>query len=334
MRGTNRELIHFTSSGRCILTGRPIDAELAQLRRFAFLLASVGAGVLALGLVGGWWVATRAIRPIKDISATAARIAGGDLSQRINTAGTENELGQLAGVLNSTFARLEAAFAQQKQFTADASHELRTPLAVMISEAQTTLTRERTAVEYRETVEACLDAAQQMRRLTESLLELARFDAGQRPFQRGPVNLSEVARDSVALVHPLADPRGIRIESEFAIAEVRGDAELLNRVVTNLLTNAIHYNKPDGEVRIATRSENGTVILTVADTGVGIAPEEAPHIFERFYRADKSRARANGRAGLGLAICKAIVDAHGGSIEVTSTPGNGAVFTVRHPATP
>src|SRR6185369_1378304 len=109
-RGTRRELIHFTSSGRCILTGRPIDTELARLRRLAYLLASVGTGVLALGLAGGWWVATRAIRPIHDITMTAAKIATGDLSQRINAANTDTELGRLAGVLNSTFARLESAF--------------------------------------------------------------------------------------------------------------------------------------------------------------------------------------------------------------------------------
>ena len=116
-----------------------------------------------------------------------------------------------------------------------------------------------------------------------------------------------------------------------APAEARGDAELLKRVITNLLTNAIHYNKPNGEVRISTRSENGTAVLTVADTGQGIAPEDLPHIFERFFRADKSRSRTNGRAGLGLAICNAIVDAHRGSIAVTSKPGEGTTFTVQLP---
>jgi signal transduction histidine kinase len=213
-------------------------------------------------------------------------------------------------------------------------HELRTPLAVVISEAQTTLARERTAAEYRETVEACLDTAQQMRQLTESLLELARFDAGQNPLQRAPCDLAEATRACVELIHPLANPRGIHLVLDLAPAEAPGDAELLKRVITNLLTNAIHYNKPNGEVRVGTRSENGTAVLTVADTGPGIAPEDLPHIFERFFRADKSRTRANGRAGLGLAICKAILDAHGGSIEVTSQPGQGAAFTVRLRATP
>jgi len=332
-RGPLREFIRFTPLDRCVLVGRSIGADLVELRRLGWLLVLAGATVLALGLAGGWWVASRAMRPIEDISATAAKISTGDLSQRVNTADTDNELGRLAGVLNSTFARLESAFAQQKQFTADAAHELRTPLAVVISEAQTTLARERTAAEYRETVEACLDTAQQMRRLTESLLELARFDAGPNRLQCAPLDLAEAARACVQLIHPLADPRGIRLVLNLAPAEARGDAELLNRVITNVLTNAIHYNKPKGEVRVSTRSENGAAVLTVADTGQGVTPEDLPHIFERFFRADKSRSRANGRAGLGLAICKAIMDAHGGSIEVASEPGEGTAFAVHLPAT-
>ena len=172
-----REAFRFNGIGECALVGRCIKPDLNALRRFAWLLVAVGAAVLTLGFAGGWVLTSRALRPVEDISAAAGRIYAGNLSERINVAETENELGHLAGVLNSTFARLEAAFAQQKQFTADASHELRTPLAVLISETQTTLARERTAAEYRETVEACLDTAQQMKRLTQSLLELARYDA-------------------------------------------------------------------------------------------------------------------------------------------------------------
>jgi two-component system OmpR family sensor kinase len=179
MRGDYREAFHFTEMRDCVLAGISINAHLAAMRRFEFLLLAAGGAVLALGLGGGWVLASRAIRPVQSISAAASRISAGNLAERINVAETDSELGRLAGILNSTFARLEAAFSEQKQFTANASHELRTPLAVIISEAQTTLARERNAVEYRETVEACLETAQQMRRLTESLLELARFDAGQ-----------------------------------------------------------------------------------------------------------------------------------------------------------
>ena len=329
MRDALREAFHYTELGDCVLAGRNITDDLNAMDRFAFWLFAAGGTVLAFGLGGGWWLTTRAIRPVEEMSAAASRISAGNLSERITGANADNELGRLAGVLNSTFARLEAAFAQQRQFTADASHELRTPLAVIISEAQTALARERSSGEYRETVEACLDTAQQMRRLTESLLELARFDASQEHLQREDLDLSESTRACVERIRPLAHERGIHIHCDLAPARVCGDADRLSQVITNLLTNAIHYNKPNGEIRVGTRSENGAAIVTIADTGQGIAAEDLPHIFERFYRADKSRSRAAGRSGLGLAISKAIVDAHGGTIELTSQPGAGTTFTVR-----
>ena len=327
-----REAFHFTELSDCVLAGRSISADLDAMRRFKWGLLAAGGMVLAFALGGGWWLTTRAIRPIEEISAAASRIAEGNLSERINVAETDSELGRLASVLNSTFARLEAAFGEQRQFTADASHELRTPLAVIISEAQTTLARERGATEYRESIAVCLDAAQQMRRLAESLLQLARFDAGQEPIRRSPFDLAENARVCVRRIGPLAEERGIKVLCDLGPAKTFGDADRLGQLITNLLTNAIHYNKPNGEVRVSTRSENGGAVLTVADSGQGIAAEDVPHVFERFYRADKSRSRAEGRSGLGLAICKAIVDSHGGSIDVSSQPGAGTTFTVRLPA--
>jgi heavy metal sensor kinase len=329
MRGVFREAFHFTEMGDCVLAGRSILTELSTRRRFAWVLLAAGGTVLAFGLGVGWWLTTRAIRPVEEISAAASRISAGNLSQRITVADPDNELGHLAGVLNSTFARLESAFAQQKQFTADASHELRTPLAVLISETQTTLTRERSAAEYRDTIETCLDAGQQMRRLTDSLLELARFDAGQGLVRRCAFDLMESADACVENIRPLAVERGVQIHCELASACAFGDPGRFDQVVMNLLMNAIHYNKPGGEVRIATRTEAGAALLIVSDTGQGIAAEDLPHIFQRFYRADKSRARADGRSGLGLAICKAIVEAHGGTIEVSSQLNAGTTFTVR-----
>lgn len=330
-RGTLREVFRFTTSDRCVLVGRSIATELAELHHLGWWLALAAGAVLLLGLAGGWWVSTQAIRPIKDISATADRIASGDLSQRINAAQTKNELGQLAHTLNSTFARLEGAFARQRQFTADASHELRTPIAVLISEAQTSLARKRSAEEYRETIEACLETAQQMRQLTEALLELARLDAGQAPSNRVPLNLADVVRTCIEQIHPLADERGIRINANLSPAHTVGHTVQLSQVITNLLANAIHYNRPNGEIHVSTCDETGRLVLLVTDTGAGIALEDLPHIFERFYRADKARTRTEGRTGLGLAICKAIITAHDGTIDVKSTPGTGSTFKVTLP---
>jgi len=332
MRGEYRELYVFGPLGECILAGRSILPELAATHRLVLWLSAAGASVLLLGLAGGWWVASRAIRPIDDISATALKITAGDLSQRINAADAESELGRLAEVLNSTFARLEAAFAEQKRFTADASHELRTPLAVIITEAQTTLARERPASEYRETLEGCLEAAQQMRRLIASLLELARFDAGQEPITRNPFDLSHVAQQAVELVRPLAKQRGVKIECDLPSVTCAGDAERISQVATNLITNAVQFNRADGTVRVSSGRRDRHALLEITDTGVGIAPEDLPHIFERFYRADKARSSGLGRTGLGLSICKAIVEAHSGTIEVRSTPGTGSTFTLKLPA--
>jgi len=331
-RGTLREGYDFNREGRCVLIGRSIEPELSEMRGFAAILVGAGVSVLALGLAGGWLIANRAFRPIDAISTTAGRISAGQLSERINVADTDSELGQLAGTLNSTFARLEASFAQQKQFTADASHELRTPIAVIISEAQTTLARERTPKEYRETIEACLDTAQQMRQLTESLLELANLDASQQATKREPLDLSELVRRRVEFIHPLADRRGLKLICNFSPAKTSGNADHLGLVVNNLLSNAIHYNKLNGEITVTTGVETNQAYVSVSDTGVGISPQDLPLIFDRFYRADKSRSRAEGRSGLGLAICKAIVEVQGGRIEVTSELGAGSTFTVRLPA--
>jgi heavy metal sensor kinase len=332
MRGALREFFHPAPGGEVLLVGRSIAEELAGLRVVAWSLAGAGAVVLLLGLTGGWWVAGHAMRPIEEISATAVKIAAGDLSQRIRAADTDSELGRLATVLNSTFARLEAAFAQQQQFTADAAHELRTPVAVMITQTQTALKRERDAAEYRATVEACQRAAQRMRQLMESLLQLARLDAGQERMSRLPLDLSKLVKDCLELVSPLAEARHIKIHCAIPALPCVGDSERLGQVITNLLANAIEYNKEGGEVRVTGERQSGTVLLTVTDTGRGIAAEDVPRIFERFYRADKSRSGGGGHTGLGMAISRAIVQAHGGGIEVTSQPGAGTTFTVRLPA--
>jgi heavy metal sensor kinase len=332
-RGEFRELGVCLPFGDRALVGRSMNPDLAAMRRLALWLFAAGASVLALGMAGGWWVATRAIRPIEEISATAVKIAGGDLSQRINASDAESELGRLAGVLNSTFARLEAAFANQVRFTADASHELRTPVSVILSQAQTALSRERSPAEYRDTLEACQRAAQRMRKLIESLLALARLDAGQEPMKQERFDLGRVARECVELVRPLANERNVELRCELPEVPCVGDAERVGQVVTNLLSNAIHFNRDHGEVRVGVRSDNGTALVTVADTGAGIPPEDLPHIFERFYRVDKARTRIQGKTGLGLAICKAIVEAHSGTIQVNSRPGAGSTFEVRFPAT-
>jgi len=326
-----REAVQSLPSGESIVVGCSIGPELKQLNVTALRLTGAGGIILLLGLAGGWWSVGRALQPINDISSTAMKISTGDLSQRINVTETESELGQVAAVLNSTFARLEAAFAQQQQFTADAAHELRTPVSVILAQTQTALSRERYAAEYRETVEACERSAQRMRRLIESLLELARLDAGQETLKRLRFNLAGTINDCIEQLKPVANQHNVKIVTELTQVEITGDAELLAQVVTNLLVNAIQYNRPDGEVSVKLGTQQGLAVLTVSDTGPGISAEDLPHVFERFYRGDRSRTVSNGNAGLGLAISKAIVEAHGGTIEVLSEPEIGSTFTITLP---
>jgi heavy metal sensor kinase len=316
-------------SGETIRVGCDITPELSENWLVGLKLAGVGGIILFFGLAGGWWFVSHALRPIENISAAAVKISAGDLSQRISIAETESELGQLAAVLNSTFARLEASFAQQQQFTSDAAHELRTPVSVMLTQAQTALNRERTAPEYRETVETCQRAAQRMRRLIESLLALARLDAGQEVLKRLRFDFSKTIADCIEAIRPLAYERGVKISVEVESLEITGDSERLAQVITNLLANAIQYNRTNGEVRVKLETQNGLAVLTVNDSGQGIAAEDLPRVFERFYRADKSRS--TGGNGLGLAISKAVVEAHGGTIEVSSEENIGTIFTVRLP---
>jgi heavy metal sensor kinase len=329
LRLTYREIKNMLPSEVEISVGCSIAPELHELKMTGLKLFSFGGIILILGLAGGGWLVSRAIKPIEQISSTAVKISAGDLSQRINIAETESELGKLAAVLNSTFARLESAFAQQKQFASDAAHELRTPVTVILTQTQTALNRERDAASYKETVAACQRAAQRMKKLISSLLELARLDAGQEQMKRLPFDFSKTIADCVELIRPLANERRVEIFSNLTPIEIAGDSERLAQVVTNLLTNAIQYNHEDGEVRVKLESQNDFAVLTVNDTGTGIPPEDLPRVFERFYRADKSRTGSN--AGLGLAISKSIIEAHGGAIEVSSEENIGTTFVVRLP---
>lgn len=331
-RGDYREVVSFAPRGEVIVVGRSIREQERELRNFGLLMGGAGSAILVLGLAGGWWAATRAIKPIEKISEAALKIASGDLSSRISHHETESELGRLASVLNSTFERLDAAFHEQARFTIDVSHELRTPVTVVLSQTQMALNRERPAAEYKETIEACQRAAQRMRRMIETLLQLARLDAGQETMRRESFDLAAVAREAAEMLAPLAAERGLKLAANLSAAPSTGDGEKVGQVITNLLTNAINYGSPGGEIRVSTEASQGFAICKVSDNGPGIPAEDLPHLFDRFYRVEKSRSREKGGTGLGLAISRAIVNAHGGTIEVESTVNQGATFTVRLPS--
>jgi len=333
-RGGLREVIHCTSFGHHVLVGRSIQEDVAAQHSFGWLLAACGWAVLTLGVVGGGWLSGRTLRSITAMSVIAKSISGENLSQRIDLAETDSELGQLALVLNQTFDRLQLAFQQQLRFTADASHELRTPLAVIVSQTELTLAKPRLTEEYRAALETCQRAGRRMRSLIDSLLLLARFDAGHPDLQHSSLDLAEVANESVELLRSLAAERQITLRSVATPLSVVGDRDRLGQVVTNLLANAIRYNQVGGRVDVRVERVNGDAIVSVSDNGIGISAEELPHIFERFYRVDKARTRAEGGTGLGLAICQSVVEAHGGQIIARSEPQQGTTLEVRLPLSP
>lgn len=330
-RGNLREVIHVSRFEMNVLVGRSIEEDLAAQHASGWALAGVGLGVLGIGLLGGWWSASRAIRSIAVMTHSAQEISAQNISKRLDVSETDDELGQLAVVLNETFDRIQAAFERQLRFTADASHELRTPVAVILANTDLALSRPRSAEDYREALEACRRAAQRMRSLIESLLSLARFDSGHPTLSLARVDLTQVVQDAAGLVKPLADQKRIQIHLSADPATVEGDRERLSEVITNLLANAIRYNREDGTVSIVVNGDAQQVRLTVTDQGIGIPPEHLPHIFERFYRVDKARNRNDGGSGLGLAICRTIVEAHHGAISATSKAGEGTTFEVRLP---
>ncbi len=331
VEGPRMTLEAATPPGEVIQVTRDLRADLAPLEGTAWQLAAAGAGVLVLGLAGGWWAAGRSLRPLAAISATAARLSAGNLAERLQVRGPNDELGQLAGVLNAMLGRLEAAFSQQTRFVSDAAHELRTPVAVLLTQTQTALRRDRSAEDYRQSLEVCQGAAGRMRQLIESLLALARLDAGDQALKQLRFDLACAAREQVDLLAPLAAARGIAIHQEMPPRLIEGDPDCLGLAVANLLTNAIHHTGAGGQISLAVWQEGAEAVLEVADNGEGMDAKSQERIFDRFYRADQSRSLAAGRTGLGLAIAKSIVEAHGGRIAVVSALGQGSTFTIRIP---
>ena len=233
--------------------------------------------------------------------------------------------------MNELFIKVADTLAREQRFTADASHELRTPLSVIHTHVQLALSRERTADEYRKTIETCQRASSRMKGLVDSLLLLAGADAGRLTLNRQRADLREVVENSVSMVSPLAEAKSVIVQTNLRPAELSVDPSRIGQDTTNLLTNAIRYNRKGGRVEVRLGVDGPDVLLAISDTGLGIPLENQPYIFERFYRVDKARSREEGGSGLGLAICKTIVEAHGGTISFRSKPGQGTTFEVRLP---
>ncbi len=312
--------------------GRSEEELQAALSQLLLLMGLAVPATLALAAVGGVFLAHRALSPIDRVTRTAGRIGAEGLSQRLGMPPSGDEVGRLAATFDDMLERLERAFQRQRQFAADASHELRTPLSIVSSQVDVSLERPRSLAEYQEALRVVGSEAERMRRLVSELLTLARADSGQESLEREPLALDELAGEVVGQLGPLAEARGLHLElGRVEPVVVTGDQTRLMQLLFNLADNALKYTPTGGRVTISTERQDGRAVVAVADTGIGIAAEHQPRLFERFYRVDKARSRAESGTGLGLAICDWIARAHGGRIEVASLPGQGSTFTVYLP---
>ena len=326
-----REVRMTGPSGTKIIVGKSLRRETIQLRNIAIQFIAIGLAFLVLGVGISFAIAFRMVRPITQMSATAELLSEKDLSKRLDLNHFDSELAGLGEVLNRLFSRLDASFSRQRQFTADASHELRTPLTVIRSASELALSQPRFPEEYQETIEVSLKAAERMTNLVNGLLALARLDSSNADFHLRQINLSDLASESVSLLRAIASEKQISLVSDLHSVQIFGNPESLSRMIDNLITNAIIYNKPGGKVFITLKSNDDKAVLEIKDTGVGISEEHLPFIFERFYRVDKARSRLSGGSGLGLAICKGVIEKHNGTITVQSILGEGTTFQIQLP---
>ena len=355
----NTSLLGESTTRRVILAGE--DDDLVRVTTFPIVRDGVVVGVLEVGQseervsdtlstlllimglaypvalfgasFGGVFLAGRALSPIDNITRTARHMSAEDLNQRLNLTLPDDEVGRLARTFDEMINRLDDAFHRQRQFVADASHELRTPLTIIKGQIDVSLQRERKPEVYRQALQTINEDVDRLIRLSQSLLTLSRADAGQIPLTFEEVDVAEV----VAGVVEQLRSTGIEKEVEINLAPgppvtIRADQDFLLQLLLNLGENAIKHTPGGGQVTLGWETIGDQVQLRVQDTGIGIPSEDLPYLFDRFYRVDKARTGAEGGAGLGLAIARWIVEAHGGSIDVESVLGQGATFTVLLPA--
>ena len=317
-----------------VQVGQDLSAMENALERLRLMLLIFSPLALAFLTFGGWFLAGRLLEPVVQITRTARRINAESLGKRIPVEDTQDELGQLAETFNSMLARLEDSFNRTKQFTADASHELRTPLAILKGETEVALRWGKDPEELRQTLVSNLEEIDRMGHIIEDLLLLAKSEAGELRLDIREFSLGDLLQDLYLQGKTLGEPKNIDISLRLQVTEdirLKGDQFQLHRLMLNLVNNAIKYTPENGRVEIRLAVEGSEAVLAVADSGIGIAAEHLPHLFERFYRVDEARNRAVGGTGLGLAIVKSIAEAHEGRVEIESTPGKGSVFTVRLP---
>jgi heavy metal sensor kinase len=312
-----------------IQVGMSLESLYLTRRRFLLIMAAVVPVGLLLAGGGGWLLTRRTLRPVDRMAETARRISAENLAGRLEETGSGDELDRLATTLNEMLARLDAAFAQIRQFSADASHELQTPLTILKGELEVALRLPRSPENYQRTLRSALEEIDRIAHLVEGLLLLARADAGVLRMDRRLVDLAQLVDEVHRQAKVLADTHDVTLRAEpVASVSIQGDQERLRRLLLNLVDNAIKYTQAGGRVTLSLGREGEWAAIRVSDTGAGLSPHEQEQVFQRFYRGAEARSRGQEGSGLGLCIAQSIAEAHGGQIRIESTPGAGSTFKV------
>ncbi len=309
---------------------RPVEGDLGIL---TMILIGTGVALILVAPLGGYWLSGRVTRPLAKIIHKTARLRPSNLDERLPLRGTGDELDQLSRTINGLLNRIALYLEQKGDFLANAAHELRSPLAAIRSTVEVALNSDRPTEEYVALLNDIIEESTSLGSLVNQLLLLAEGDAGRLVLHPHRVRLDQVVRKSLEMFDGVAESQGIELRAgQLAVVEVPGGESYLRQVINNLVDNALKFTPSGGKIQVDLQVEPAVnqASLRVCDTGVGIAAEELPRIFERFYRGDKSRHHETGRrgSGLGLSICQAIVSALQGRMIVDSIPGQGTTFTV------
>ena len=331
LRVRNEE-IRINGEPYLLVVGASLTTVEDAIKLFVRALALLIPTGVFLAAIASWFMAGKALEPVAALGKAAGEIGVSRLDRRLPVRGTGDELDYLAGQFNDTLQRLEKAVGEMKQFTASISHELRTPLAVLRGEAEIALMQSNSTEQYRRVLASQLEEFEKLTRMVNELLTLARAESGEVAIAHDRVNLSSLSQSLTEQLEPVATSKNLRLSCQCASdVFVDGDAGWIERIILNLVDNAIKFTPAGGhvEVRVAQNGENR--VIEVTDTGIGIDNDAVPHIFERFYRADPSRSNRADGAGLGLSLVKWAADQHHATIEVDSTPRHGSTFRVKFP---
>jgi heavy metal sensor kinase len=315
-----------------IQVGMSLESLHVTQRRFLLIMAGVLPLALLLAGGGGWLCARRALAPVHRMIAAAQRISAAHITERLEETGSGDELDRLAKTLNAMLARLDNAFRQIRQFSADASHELQTPVTILKGELEVALRTPRSPAAYQRHLQSALEEVERIATLVDGLLLLARADAGVLRMDRQPVDLEQLITEVLEQTRVLAAAQHLTCElGGLEPVTILGDYERLRRLLLNLVDNGIKYTPGGGRVTLSLHRCGAWALLQVSDTGIGLCQAEQERVFQRFYRTDAARAHSQGGAGLGLCIAQSIAEAHSGRIAIDSIPGRGSTFTVYLP---